>query len=160
MRLQQTLRKTLLHARSRHTRLLTAVQQALQHADDRAAPLSLAAALASKELVRHLWDALPAEASAYRYASIEQLTTDGRWCVAHALDERVTLHLGWDVIGFTTSVQAAWEMWPSFATLNTDTYNVCVYPESLGWYIIRAGTRLYPIDCTQDGAVLMRPPGE
>jgi hypothetical protein len=119
MRLQQSLRKTLLHARSRHERLQTTIYQALKQIDNQAAVLSVSAALASKDLVKHLWEALPSEAAAYRYNSPQQLTSEGRWCIVDYLDERVTFHLGWDVLAFSTTVRAAWDMWPSFATLNT-----------------------------------------
>lgn len=40
----------------------------------------------------------------------------------------------------------AWDVWYELKNIDTvETYNVCVYPHSINWYIIRAGENLYPM---------------
>jgi hypothetical protein len=160
MKLQQQFRKSLLQHRYAQEQWIGTILSTLQTVDPNAALVPVPLAIASKALIKHLWQVLPAEYNAYRFASVEHLVAEGQWCIAPYGQDRITFHCGWDVVAYTTTTQAAWTTWPLFANLNLDTYNCCIYPESLAWYIIRAGWYLYPVDCSDTQAILMRAPNK
>jgi hypothetical protein len=149
MKRQQLLRKQLINTRHKTATLLADILSALQVVDPAASVLPLDQALASRELVLQLWKLLPEETDAYHFDSPEALTENGKAWIEPRANQRVTLHLGWDVLCFSTTVAAAWETWPRFCQRTTDTYNTCLYPEALDWYLIRAGNFLYPMVCNQ-----------
>ena len=154
----QSLRKDYLLARHECDRTLTAVLDALVSLEPSSRTATLSEALASQRVVRLLWDQLPEEHLAHQYPSPFETTSQALWCLSGLGNPNVTLHLGWGGLSFATSLSAAWTAWPTFAALTTDTYNSCIYPPTLQWYLIRAGRHLYPMDCrTSERPVLMAP---
>jgi hypothetical protein len=112
------------------------ILQELLRIEPQAGVLPVEQAIASRSLVQKLWDALPDETQ----------TTQGKTHLPTTdFNQQVTLHLGWDLLAFSCTLQAAWYGWRQFHSLNTDTFNCCIYPPTLDWYIIRAGHNLYPM---------------
>jgi hypothetical protein len=147
MNSNQRLRKEFLIERARTEAAVTPALQALLTCDPTTAIASLKHSRTSRrQTVRRLWDALPDESDAYSFKSIDELVASGSWCLAGLGDPTVTLHLGWDELCFLATLQAAWSAWPAFASSSVDAFNCCIYPESLEWYIVRAGTHLYPME--------------
>jgi hypothetical protein len=154
----QRLKRELLAGRLRSARLVDAIVEALRAVDAAATEAGLPALLASRELVAHLWEALPEERQAYEFPTPEALVADGAWCLSGLGNPRVTLHLGWGALCFDCSLAAAWEAWPKFCSLSTDTFNAVVYPESLDWALVRSGRRLYPLRLGRSAAAELMSP--
>lgn len=120
--------------------------------DVSASLLPLEQAIASRTLMKKLWELLPDEGASYSFDTIEEQTIRAReYLPATAFTQIVTLHLGWDVLGFRCTLEAAWLAWKDFHTLDTDTFNACVYPDNLDWFIVRAGHNVYPMHYTEEG---------
>lgn len=101
---------------------------------------------ASRHLVKELWDLLPPEQDAIQFNDVQQQTRTGLENLAiQNIEQPVTLHLGWDVLAFSCTLEAAWFSWEFFAHIDTETWNCCIYPEDLGWFVVRAGSGLYPM---------------
>src|SRR5690349_3263365 len=97
-------------------------------------------AIASRSLVKKLWEMLPGEEQSYQFSDIAEQTKEGvAFLRSYAFSQPVTLHLGWDLLCFSCTLKAAWESWNYFSELNNDTYNACIYPADIGWYVVRAG---------------------
>ena len=130
------------------SRLSGQILQELMRTDPQAAPLPIAQAVASRSLVQQLWDALPDESESILFEDFETQTTQG---ISHVpttdFSQQVTVHLGWDLLAFSCSLEAAWHSWAGFNSLSTDTFNCCIYPPSLSWYVMREGHNLYPMKC-------------
>lgn len=127
---------------------MDAVLAALRVFDPDVAPLDLTAARVSHTIAASLWQALPDEHEARAFESEELLTANGASVLPHDTAERITLHLGFHHLAVRTTVEAAWHAWPGFCRVDAvETYNTCMYPDSLRWYIVRAGTHLYPMRC-------------
>lgn len=117
----------------------------------------------TEALTREMWDRLPEESFSYLYESPHDLMARGAWCIRDLPNQPVTMQLGFAQLSFRCTLQAAWEAWPRFAYLSTDTYNSCVFPDDFGWYIVRAGSHLYPMLCTtgETPSLIARPePGD
>jgi hypothetical protein len=129
------------------------ILSALAHIDPHASLLPLEKAMASRSLIKKLWDLLPDEYYSYRFNSEEEQTINGKVLLPTSdLMQPVTLHLGWDVLAFSCSLEAAWHAWNDFnRAARIDAYNCCIYPASLDWYVVRAGIQLYPMTFTGEG---------
>ncbi len=143
----QSFKKDLLSSRHKYTEQVKPVLSTLRQFDPTAALLDLPQAWASRDLVAALWKALPDEYCAYKFESEEALTEHGAAVLNRDLAEPVTLHLGWETFCVRATLEAAWYAWPKFCHTSLEAYNTCLYPESLRWYIVRAGRNLYPMDC-------------
>lgn len=128
----------------------------LRTMDPGATLLPLVDARVSRDVVARLWESLPDESSARVFPTEEGLTTEGAPLLHAPLDTPVVLHLGWDTFCMRTTLEAAWYTWPAFCHSSTEAYNACVYPDSLEWYIVRAGTSLYPMECLSGAEPAMR----
>jgi hypothetical protein len=148
MRADKCLKKELLHGRRRYAAEVASVLDALRRMDPDAAMLELPEAWASRDLTDALWNALPEERDAPTFESEEALTEQGAASLVGDLEQQVVLHLGRGTFAVRCTLPAAWYPWPAFCRMNTDGYNACVYPDSFGWYIVRAGTNLYVMTCT------------
>ncbi len=149
----------MLSARRRSNALVAHILAGLRSIDPLAEAAPLATLLASKAMVRELWQLAPDESQAFRFDSPEALTTDGRWSIESFGPSPVTLHLGWDCLCFLCSLEAAWSAWPLFCRATTDTFNAAVYPETLEWVVLRAGSHLYPLRLDRGtGSELLAPP--
>jgi hypothetical protein len=137
----------LLKEQNQYTRNIEQIVQALSAADPNASILSLEKAVASRSLVKKLWDLLPNEQESHVFITVEDQTNKGRALLpASNFSLPVTLHLGWDILAFSCTLEAAWHTWQKFSTLiGTETFNCCIYPDSLEWYVVRAGGNLYPM---------------
>lgn len=145
---KQTLKKAQLLAANQQAQVIGAIRSALSVVDPNAHPLTVEAALVSRTLTKQLWEILPDEHFSYRFGTIDELENSGKRLFKDHFDVPVTLHLGWDTLAFSTTLRAAWETMASYYKIDTiDTYNTCIYPNSLNWYVVRAGTHLYPMDC-------------
>jgi hypothetical protein len=114
--------------------------------DPNAALCPVEKAIASRSLVKKFWDMLPGEEDCYSFTDIEEQSSTGKSLLLQPdFSQVVTLHLGWDLLCFSCTFEAAWDSWASFNTLNTDTFNACIYPSNLEWFVIRAGNNLYPM---------------
>lgn len=146
MAANRQLKMELLKDQNHYTRNIGKILLELSKGDPGAFLLPVEKALASRALVKKLWDLLPGEQYCYTFNSVEEQTRDGGTLLPSLdLTQKVVLHLGWDVLGFSCSLEAAWQTWPNFSHLDTDTFNCCVYPEDLDWYVVRAGASLYPM---------------
>lgn len=152
----QSLKKLSLVRRRAHGSHAGAVLTALHTRDPDAALLALVDAWVSRDIVARLWESLPDESSACVFPTEEALTTEGARLLPAPLDTPVVLHLGWETFCVRTTLDAAWYTWPAFCHSGTEAYNACVYPESLEWYIVRAGTSLYPMECLSGAEPAMR----
>jgi hypothetical protein len=141
----QQLKKKLLLARRGSSQLIAHILADLRSVDPLAEVAPLAALLASKAVVAELWRLAPDESQAFRFDSPEALATEGRWSIEGFGAPRVTLHLGWDNLCFLCSLEASWSAWPLFCRLTTETFNAAVYPDTLDWVFLRAGSNLYPL---------------
>jgi hypothetical protein len=156
---QSSLRKELLLQQRASEQLVAGILAPLREIDPTSCAVDMAESMTARVLARRLWDLLPEEHTSYAFDSPEELTTSGSWCLNGLGNPRITLCLGWNGLGVRSSLQAAWLGWPGFASLNTDTFNSLIVPESLEWYIARAGRRLYPMTCRgSERPELMRPP--
>ncbi len=135
----------MLTARRRSSDLVGRILTDLRSVDPLAEVAPLATLLASKSVVSDLWKLAPDESQAFRFESPEALTTEGGWSIESFGSPRVTLHLGWDNLCFLCSLDASWSAWPLFCHLTTDTFNAAVYPDTLEWAVLRAGSHLYPL---------------
>lgn len=152
----QSLRKATLVTRQAIDAEVGAVLKALHAYDPESALLTLPDAWASRELAGRLWKALPDESDAYAFESVEALTAAGEAVLEAPPGDPVTLHLGWDTFAVRTTLQAAWHAWPHFHDVSIDAHNVLVYPDSVRWYIARAGTHLYPMTCASGPEPVLR----
>lgn len=142
----------LLKDQNEYSRVIQKILSALLQVDAHASLLPVEKATASRILVKKLWDILPGEHESFQFDSVdEQTAKGGKYLPAADFNQNITLHLGWDILSFRCSFEAAWHTWEIFNTLNTDTFNCCIYPESLEWYIVRAGNNLYPMHYSGDG---------
>jgi hypothetical protein len=135
----------MLSARRSSSELVAHILTDLRSVDPLADVAPLATLLASKAVVSDLWQLAPDESQAFRFASPEALANEGRWSIAGLGCPRVTLHLGWDNLCFLCSLEASWSAWPLFCHLTTETFNAAVYPDTLEWVVLRAGSHLYPL---------------
>lgn len=138
-----------------YSRTVQLILSELLQRDAKAFVLSTDRSVASRALIKKLWDALPDEQYSYQFNNTGEQTEKGKAYLPQDLTQTVTMHLGWDVMCFTCSLEAAWFAWNNFNTMNTDTFNCCIYPAGLEWYIIRAGNALYPMMYSEEGYVLM-----
>jgi hypothetical protein len=119
--------------------------------DKNAKQLPLNLSLASQNLTGKLWKFAPEEYGAYKFRNIKQQTEEGKELLpTKNFNENVTIHFGWNTLSFDTSLNAAWFSWIKFCQSNTDTFNCCLYPKNLDWYVLRAGTNLYPMKLIKD----------
>lgn len=118
----------------------------LQKVDPNSFLLPMEKAIASRTLSKTLWEMLPDEMDSIQFNDIPEQIVKGRAFLPEPhLKQIVTLHLGWDTLSFSCSFEAAWFAWNGFHSLGTDTFNCCIYPENIDWFIIRAGANLYPM---------------
>jgi hypothetical protein len=127
--------------------IITSIIVELQRIDSEARLVEIEKALASRDLIKQLWSYLPEESLAKQFKDLEAQTIQGKvWLPRQVENEVVILHLGWDVLCFQCSLISAWETWTKYCRLHSsNTYNACIYPTNLQWYIVRAGTNLYPM---------------
>jgi hypothetical protein len=147
MRSDQLLRKEFLLLQRQLNNKIDKIMNSLRRIDPNSNTLTLGDAIASRQMIKKLWDFLPEEADAFSYESIDRLTSDGRDLLPANIDSSVILHVGWDVLSFKTTLRAAWEGYPTFCELDIETFNICIYPDSFKWYVICAGHHFYPMDC-------------
>jgi hypothetical protein len=153
----QDLRKTQKLAALQEAQIIKAIEASLISIDPNVRLLPVEKALVSRTVVKKLWDLLPDEHLSYRYASVQELKINGQGFLIGDSETPVLLHFGWDVLAVTTTLRAAWEAITTYSEISIDTYNTCIYPASLDWYVIRAGTNLYPMDCLSgDTATLLK----
>jgi hypothetical protein len=152
----QVLRKASLVTRHAIAAEVTAVLAALREIDAAAALLPLPEAWASRELAERLWNALPDESEGYAFSTVAEMTAAGQAMVAALPDEGVVLHLGWDSFAIRTTLRAAWDAWPRFCDVSIAAHNALVYPDSLRWYVVRAGACLYPMTCEHGETPVLR----
>src|SRR5512133_2127691 len=145
MDVQNVLRKELLLQQRASERLVAEILAALRETDASSCVLDMAGSRSARVIAKRLWDLLPDEHTSYGFDSPEELMTSGSWCLDGLGDPRITLCLGWDGLSFQSSLHAAWLGWPKFASRSAETFNALVFPDSLEWYIVRAGRRLYPM---------------
>ena len=118
----------------------------LNKIDNNSFLLPIEKGIASRTLNKILWDLLPDESESIQFTDINEQTNKGLEIFPTTdLKQIVTLHLGWDMLSFSCSLESAWFSWTNFHSLDTNTYNCCIYPENLDWFIIRAGSNLYPM---------------
>lgn len=148
----------LLKSQNEYAQTIHKILAELSVLDPGAALLPIEKAVASRALVKQLWELLPEEKNCYAFEGVEEQTLTGR-ALLPATDalQPVTLHLGWDVLGFSCSLEAAWTGWKNFHTLTTtESFNCCIYPTHLEWYVVRAGYNLYPMRFTSSRYELVR----
>jgi hypothetical protein len=146
MATNRQLKIDLLKDQNDYSRKIQSILSELLQIDAKASLLSIDKAIASRILVKKLWDVLPDEEDSYQFNDIDDQTNKAtEYLPIGDFTQNVTLHLGWDVMSFVCSLEAAWFAWKNFNTLSTDTFNCCIYPDNLEWYIIRAGNNLYPM---------------
>jgi hypothetical protein len=157
MRANQTFKKLQILTTRNIANLAAPVLTALSTIDPSAHLLSLEKALISRTVSKKLWDSLPPEHLSYQFGSIEALKNSGQEFLGDKYESPIILHCGWDVLAFATTVRAAWETMENYYQLTTESYNICLYPESFDWFVIRAGKNLYPMDCmTSETAKLVK----
>ena len=128
---------------SRQTQIILAD---LRKIDNNAEISPVEQSIAGRELIKQFWDLLPEENQSHCFENVSDQTVNGRILLpATDFTQKINLHLGWDILSFTCSLLAAWQQWEYFSSINTDTYNCCIFPDSLEWYVIRAGNNLYPM---------------
>jgi hypothetical protein len=160
MAINRQLKIDLLKDENEYSRNIQRILSELSQIDAKVSLFSIERAIASRILIKKLWDALPNEQDSYHYNDIDEQTIKAKeYLPTVDLTENVSLHLGWDVLGFTCSMEAAWYTWKNFNTLSTDTFNCCIYPQHLEWYIIRAGNSLYPMILSGEKYVLKNKQG-
>jgi hypothetical protein len=146
MATNRQLKIDLLKVQSEYARMVEKVLNTLTVVDPDARVAPVERAVASRALVKRLWELLPDEHEACQFERDEDLMRLGKACLpSFNYQQPVVLHLGWDILCFTCSLEAAWLAWPEFKSLSQDTFNSCIYPTNLEWYTIRAGTNLYPM---------------
>lgn len=154
---EHTLRKKMIIAQREVAKTFSIISGALLSIDPNSRPTTTEESKAFQTVAKHLWELLPDENDSYTYDSPADLLSRGSWCLQGLGNPNVVFQLGWSGISFHTSLQAAWTAWPIFASHNTDTFNSCIFPESLAWYLIRAGRHLYPMQCSSPTTpILMR----
>lgn len=137
--------------------LVKSILLELNKIDNNSFLLPLEKAIASRALNKTLWDFLPDESESFQFSGIDEQMIKGKEMLPTTdLKQIITLHLGWDTLSFSCSLEAAWFAWINFKSLNTDTFNCCIYPENLDWYIIRAGSNLYPMNFRNDKYELIK----
>lgn len=140
------LKLKLLKDRNKFKRLLSTILGELHSIDLNATQRPAAVSLASRNLVKELWGNLPEEHSALKFNDIREQTEKGKNRLpTRNFDEIITVHFGWDILCFECSLGAAWNSWINFCGNSPETFNCCIYPNDLDWFIIRAGTNLYPM---------------
>ncbi len=134
-------------------------QDALRALDAAAEPLGPAESLASLEIAQRLRELLPDEHRACRFDSLAAQDAAGAKLLQQfGPQAKVTLHLGYVPVAFSTTLEAAWSAWGNFCESATDAYNVCLYPTELSWYVVRSGKSfVYPMDCRSDGEPRLAP---
>jgi len=146
MALNRQLKIKLFKDQSEYERNIQKILSELTKVDPASFLQPIEKAVASRSLVKKLWDLLPDEQDCFGFNSVEEQTIAGRLLLPTSnLTQVVTMHLGWDVLSFSCSLEAAWQTWLHFNTLNTDTFNCCIYPANIDWYVVRAGTNFYPM---------------
>jgi hypothetical protein len=146
MATNRQLKIDLLKDQNDYSRKIQSILSELLQIDVKASLLPIDKAIASRILVKKLWDLLPDQRDSFQFDNADEQTSKGsEYLSTGDFTQNVILHLGWDVLSFSCSMEAAWESWKNFNMLNTDTFNCCIYPENLEWYIIRAGNNLYPM---------------
>jgi hypothetical protein len=140
-------KKEFIIKRNKNRKIISSILDALNVFDKNAKLLSLEEAINSRDLIKKFWDALPGEHNAFHYESVEEMIREGEKFLPSDKKLQITLHLGWDVLSFSTTLEAAWKADSEIFELNTETYNSCIYPGSFEWYVIRAGRYLYPMNC-------------
>lgn len=159
MLIQQILRKELLIAQHETAKICLAISSALASLDPDSRISTIQEALTAQRIVKRLWDLLPNEFYSYTYSSPAQIVSQGSWCLRGLGNPLVLFQLGWGALSFRTTLQAAWKAWPNFADLCTETFNTCIVPDSMEWYLIRAGRHLYPMRCSSsETPTLILPP--
>ena len=151
------LKLDLLKERADYTRKMQSILSALLAIDQNATVLTIDKAVASRTLVKTLWDLLPVEQESHAYDTIAEQTTQAlNYLPTTDLTQNVTLQLGWDLLCFNCTLEAAWHAWQNFNTLDIDTFNCCIYPEHLEWYMVRAGNNFYPMQYLPTGYELIK----
>lgn len=146
MATNRQLKIDLLKEQTDFARQIQSILSSLAALDAKASLLPMEKAIASRTLVKKLWDLLPEEYESYYLADEENLTDALiKYLPTVSLSQNVTLHLGWDVLSFSCTLEAAWFGWRNYNSISIDTFNSCIYPDSLDWYIIRAGNNFYPM---------------
>lgn len=137
--------------------LVKSILLELTKIDNCSSLLPIEKAIASRTLNKALWDSLPDESESFQFDEINEQMVKGKEILPTTdLKQKVTLHLGWDILSFSCSLEAAWFAWTNFHSLNITTFNCCIYPENLDWYIIRAGSNLYPMKFANDKYELIK----
>ena len=147
MRSSEFLRKEFLLLQRRSNKKIDKIMNSVCKISPNSNLLMLGEAFVSRQMIKKLWDYLPEEVDAFSYESIDRLTSVGRDFLPTNMDSTVILHVGWDVLSFRTTLRAAWEGYPTFCNLDIEAFNICIYPDSVKWYVICAGQHLYPMDC-------------
>jgi hypothetical protein len=154
---QRTLRRELLAFRNADRELLGHVMGALQRRDVSAALLDLPSARASRVLSAKLWDALPGEHVGQMFGTPDEAAAAALAFVKDP-DAPVTLHLGFAELAVRTSAGSALQAWPEFCHEATELFNACLYPDDLAWYVVLAGSHVYPMRCDAGAAPVAMPP--
>ncbi len=151
------LRIELLKDENNFERISKSILNEIKQFDEHACLLPVNKAMASRSLIKKLWDFLPGEQDSIVFNDIEEQTLKGLHTLpATDLAQRITLHLGWDCLSFSCTLSAAWNAWDKFCLLSTETYNCCIYPNDLDWFIVRAGINLYPMTFTNEEYILQK----
>lgn len=160
MATNRKLKIDLLKDQNDYSRKIQSILSGLSQVDVKASLLPIEKAIASRILIKKLWDALPDEYDSYQFDDIEEQTTKGKkYLPTVDFNQSVTIHLGWDIMSFACSLDAAWQSWKYFHALSIDTFNCCIYPDNLEWYIVRAGNNLYPMSYSEDRYQLINKQG-
>ncbi len=144
MTTNRQLRIELLKNQQEFVRKTRQILLALSKIDPQACLFSIDKAVANRTMVKKLWELIPEEQDSYQINGMEpdQMIA---FIAEVDLNQKVTLHLGWDLFSFECTFKAAWFAWDHFNTIDTDTYNACIFPPNPEWFIIRAGNNLYPM---------------
>ena len=115
--------------------------------DNNARSLDIDEIISSRETAKVLWNMLPDEFDAYRYSNLDEQRVKGsKFLEKKQLDKKVIIHFAWDSLCFETTLENAWNSWYELNNLDSvETYNTCIFPLPVDWYIIRAGVNLYPM---------------
>jgi hypothetical protein len=151
MKSNQRLRLQQKFTQQKMSNLFTTICHALTVYDSESRPATLEESLVSKHNIKILWDALPNEWLSYTYEAPEDHCAKGFWCLNGLGNPIVTLHLGYETLCFVTTLKAAWAVWHLFDRLDNvhEGGNACIYPSNFDWYLIRAGSSLYPMECSR-----------
>lgn len=149
MKINQILKKEFLSNKNNITRFNNKILDILNENSTNSYILSINEALLSKSLVKKLWRCTDGKGF-YNYFDIK----DNNFEVLNYFDleQIVTLHLGWDILSYSCNLKSALLSFEKFKNIEInsfgdiyETFNLCVYPNTIDWCLIFAGHNFYPI---------------